>query len=100
MVGRRTGSIRQHWKQWPRRCSEQSGATVIAGSSPSTQPAFAPTSTLKGAGIPCSPQPLLHVTLALCQVLALNLLPVPAAAANAAHAIQAILAAWAEQPNG
>ncbi len=51
-----------------------------------------------GAGIPHSPQALLHVTLALCQVLALNLLPVPAAAANAAHAIQAVLAAWAQQP--
>jgi len=53
-----------------------------------------------GAGIPRSPQALLHVTLSLCQVLALGLLPVPIAAANAAHAIQAILAAWAERPNG
>jgi hypothetical protein len=55
---------------------------------------------LMGAGIPRSPQALLHVTLSLCQVLALGLLPVPIAAANAAHAIQAILAAWAERPNG
>jgi|GEM_PF-4902964 hypothetical protein len=53
-----------------------------------------------GAGIPRSPQALLHVTLALCQVLVLQLLPVPTAAANAAHAIQAILAAWAAQSNG